>query len=409
MNIKLVTCLAAVIFFSSCGNKGSGVVAKNAALVPGTMTVPPTKPIVNVYLENSVSMFGYINSGNDFDRSISSIITNIKVSGLADSINLFYINSRTFKQNVDIPTFIRRTNTHNAQTWPGNKGRTDMCALFDTVLSNVSNGSISIFVSECIFSPGKGEDAKRYLGAQKDCITMTVNQKLKSQNLAFIVYRMISDFSGSYFDCQDNPTIINDKRPYFIWIIGEQKEVALFKQKIPVSKIEGQFENSYTISKSENNNSYAVQLNPTIGEFERSNPTSIKKVKKDRDSGKFMFSIAVNFSSLLVDESYLTDSQNYNWGNPNYNIEISKKRTGSFTHLIKVYTTAKIISPTILTIQLKNNIPSWVDAYSDETCENITSVGMIQKTYGLKQIIQGIYAAYNYEDEVLTAIKISIN
>lgn len=411
MNKTLINLLAIVLLLSTCSNerKRGNTHAANVSTYPNPAIVSQAKPIVNVYVENSGSMFGYISTGNDFDRSISSLLTSVKVSGYSDSINLYYINSRTFKQNVDIPTFIRRTNLHNAQTWPGNLGRTDLCALFDTVTSNVKDNTISIFVSDCIFSPGRGVVASRYIGAEKDCITLTINQKLRSHNLAFVVYRLLSEFRGEYFDCQDNVTRINNQRPYFIWIIGKREHIAAFKQKIPTNKIEGQLQNSYTIFKSESNNSFAVQLNPKIGSFDRTNPTTIKKTKRDNNSGKFMFSVGVDFSSLLVDETYLTNPKNFKLNNPNYSIEIIKKQMGNHTHLIRVTTTANIISPTRLTIQLKNNIPDWVEEFSDETCTNINSNGMMQKTYGLKQIVNGIYAAYNYNDDILSEIIININ
>ena len=368
-----------------------------------------TKTIVNIYVENSGSMFGYIKTGNDFDRSISSLLTSIRVSDYSDSINLFYINNKTYKQNVDIPTFIKNINIHNAQTWPGNLGRSDMCALFNTVASSVKENTISIFVSDCIFSPGNGVNAKNYIGAEKDCITLTINQKLKSLNLAFVIYRLLSSFHGNYFDCEDSPTQINDVRPYYIWLVGEKDNIAEFNKRVSKDKIEGQLKNSFTIFKSNSKTSYAVQLGPKIGDFERTNPTSIKKTKKDSDSGKFMFSVGVDFSSLLVDDSYLTISKNYFVSNPNYSVEIIKKPMGNHTHLLKITSKANILSPTKLTIQLKNNIPQWIEDFSDESCTNIKSEGMMQKTYGLKQIVQGIYAAYNYKDDVLAEISININ
>ena len=411
MNKTLINLLAIVLLMSACSNerKRGNTLATNVSTYPNPAIVSHAKPIVNIYVENSVSMFGYISTGNDFDRSISSLLTNIRVSDYADSINLFYINSKTFKQNVDIPTFIKGINIHNAQTWPGNLGRTDLCALIDTVTSNVKDNTISIFVSDCIFSPGRGVYASRYIGAEKDCITLTINQKLRSHNLAFVVYRLLSEFRGEYFDCQDNVTRINNQRPYFIWIIGKREHIAAFKQKIPTNRIEGQLQNSYTIFKSDSNVSYAVQLNPKIGSFNRINPTTINRTRRDNNSGKFMFSVGVDFSSLLVDETYLTNPKNFKLSNPNYSIEIIKRRMGNHTHLVRVTTTANIISPTRLMIQLKNNIPDWIDEFSDETCTNINSNGMMQKTFGLKQIVHGIYAAYNYKDDILSEITININ
>lgn len=409
MKKTIIILFTIVLFLPACGNnRKSKTIISSSDTDSKQVIVEKTKPIVNVYVENSGSMFGYIRNGNDFDRSISSLYTSIKVSDFSDSINLFYINSRTFKENADISTFIRNTNIHNTTNWPGDLTRTDMCTLFDMVTSAVNNNVISIFVSDCIFSPGN-EDANKYIGAQKDCITLMINQKLKRLNMAFVIHRLLSSFQGNYFDCEDRPTQINGVRPFYIWVVGSREIIAEFNQKVSKDKIEGQLKNSFTIFKSDSKTSYAVQLGPKIGDFERTSPTSIKKTKKDNDSGRFMFSVAVDFSALLVDDSYLIKPHNYFISNPNYSIEILKKPMGKHTHLIKINSTAKIISPTKLTIQLKNIIPKWVDEFSDESCANIKSEGMMQKTYGLKQIVQGVYAAYNYEDDVLAEISININ
>lgn len=409
---KLLLKIFIISILFSCKEKAASTNSSNS-ISPKVKTEYPlnntnTSRVVNVYVENSGSMFGYISSGNDFDRSVSSLLTNIRVSDYADSINLFYINSKTYKQNLNIPTFIRNTNIHNATNWPGDLTRTDMCALFDVVTSSVNKNAISIFVSDCIFSPGN-EVATKFLGAEKDCITLKINQKLESQDLAFVVYRLLSIFQGNYYDCEDRPTQIKDERPYFIWIIGTRENISSFNEKVPKDKIEGQLKNSFTIFKSDSKTSCAVQLGPKIGDFERTSPTSIKKTRKESDSGKFMFSVGVDFSSLLVDDTYLKNPKNYKISNPNYSIEILKRPMGNHTHLIKITSTSNILSPTKLTIQLKNYIPQWIEEFSDESCANIKSAGMMQKTYGLKQIVQGIYAAYNYENNVLAEVSININ
>ena len=55
------------------------------------------KPIVNVYLENSGSMFGYVNGLTEFEESVYSYLSDICLSGI-DSLNLYYINNRIIPQ-----------------------------------------------------------------------------------------------------------------------------------------------------------------------------------------------------------------------------------------------------------------------------------------------------------------------
>ncbi|MDD2475326.1 MAG: hypothetical protein PHI32_05385, partial [Dysgonamonadaceae bacterium] len=66
-------------------------------------------------------------------------------------------------------------------------------------------------------------------------------------------------------------------------------------------------------------------------------------------------------------------------------------------------------SPTKLSIQLMNIIPNWIDQYSDDSCTHITTEGMMEKTYGLKQLVDGIYSAFNYNNDVLSEINLNIN
>lgn len=406
MKRNIFILFALSILLVGCGSKTDSTEKEGEAVA---IAKPKIKPTVNFYVENSGSMFGYVTkkSGNDFDSSLSSLLTQIIVSEYTDSLNMFYINSKIFKRDVDIPVFIKEiTRTNQFQ---GNLGSTDMCQLFETITSTVDDKNVSIMVSDCIFSPGNGVNAMNYIGAEKNCITLKLHEKVKNQDLAFVVYRMISNFNGTYYDCEDYRTNIDDDRPYFIWIVGTKENIAEFNKKGIEDKIEGRLENSYTIFNSDDKPSYAVQFSPTIGSFDHGGPSKITKAKPEGESGLFMFTVAVDFSSLLLDDDYLTNADNYNVRIPNYNIEIMRKQIGKYTHEIRVNTSSKYISPVKLSIQLKNNIPSWIEEYSDDACTHINTDGMMEKTYGLKHLVDGIYSAYNFKNDVLAEITIDIN
>lgn len=407
MRRNIFILFALSVLLVGCGGPTSGTTEGEEE----TITKPIIKPTVNFYVENSGSMFGYVTdgSGNDFDRSLSSLLTQMTVSGYTDSLNMYYINSDTFYRDVESPTFIREiTRTNQFQ---GNLGSTDMCALFETITSTVDKKNVSIMVSDCIFSPGKGVIAKNYIGAEKDCITLKLHEKVKNQDLAFVVYRMISNFKGIYYDCEDNRTNIDNDRPYFIWIVGTKENIRRFNDKGIEAKIEGRLANSYTIFNSDDKTSYAVQYNPKIGDFKRDSPHKISKAKPDSYAKKLLFTVSADFSSLLVDNDYLTDPSNYLISNPNYDIKIEPNTNSksSFTHDIRISTESNIITKATLSIKLINQIPSWIEQYSDEACTHIKSEGMMEKTYGLKHLVDGIYSAYNFQNNVLTELKIEIN
>jgi hypothetical protein len=62
-----------------------------------TMHVGNPKPVVNVYMENSGSMFGYVDGLTEFEASVYSYLSDIANTS-TDSLNLFYINSRIIPQ-----------------------------------------------------------------------------------------------------------------------------------------------------------------------------------------------------------------------------------------------------------------------------------------------------------------------
>src|SRR5690554_3564976 len=109
MNKAFIFLFSALMFLIGCRNerdsKNKNTSMKDSVAV--TLVEQSPKPIVNVYIENSGSMFGYVTDGNDFDRSLSSLLTQMTVSGYTDSLNMHYINSEIFYRDVKISTFIK--------------------------------------------------------------------------------------------------------------------------------------------------------------------------------------------------------------------------------------------------------------------------------------------------------------
>jgi len=90
---KLLLCVLAIAFAISYGCNGNKRPPKPDPIDKETIdTTPRVRPNVNVYVENSGSMDGYVKGATEFENIIYSYLSDIKISGLADSLNLFYIN-----------------------------------------------------------------------------------------------------------------------------------------------------------------------------------------------------------------------------------------------------------------------------------------------------------------------------
>ena len=126
--------------------------------------------------------------------------------------------------------------------------------------------------------------------------------------------------------------------------------------------------------------------------------TSVTNARLDGNSNKFTMQLGVDFSDLLVEDSYLTNVNNYQLSNHNYNLtSIQRRLIGNSTHVLYLET-KKPVNQTELIISLKNQaIPDWISNLNNEDCNRIFSD--LDKTYGIEKIIDGIYNGYKSDND----------
>lgn len=379
---------------------------------------------VNVYLENSASMDGYVEGVTDFEYSIYEMLGNLKTNDLVGSLNLNYINNTIpfSKENAlapDIEDFIKKLNPTTFKKKGGDRSQSDLSSIIKRVLSKTDNTNVSILISDFVFSPGSGAKAEEYLNTQKVSIRINLTQKIQTQNLAVAIYQLQTNFSGYYYDLNNKPTHFNGKRPYYIWIFGNEQIIGrLLKDQIirnsdPNILNKAVFTSANNIEKVE---AKVVRANK-IGDFRSEDLTGITEAKSEQ--GNFSFSVAVNFGHNLRDPSYFSDSGNYISSNPNYKIqsraltevELQSVAYKGYTHLIQL-STNKLV-PEVLSVKVISKIPQWVFKYSniDDTDINGNKIQQSQ-TFGLKHLFEGVSGAFNskpnIKDNIISEFKINI-
>lgn len=168
------------------------------------------KPILNVYLENSGSMDGYVQGVTEFEQAVYSYLSDVKISDVTDELNLFYINSNVIAQGSDIADFIEKLEPASFKAKGGNRKSSDISDVLKTILNETTDSIVSILVSDCIFSPGKGRDAEQYLVNQQIGIKSSFAEHIKRSSMAVIIYQLFSQFDGLYYNREDNPIKINE-------------------------------------------------------------------------------------------------------------------------------------------------------------------------------------------------------
>lgn len=370
-----------------------------------------TKPVLNVYLENSGSMDGYVNGGSDFASIIYRYLNHIDNSGwVNDSINLHYINSNLVPVGSDITLFSSKNLTPSSfRMMGGSRASTDISDLLKQVLIRTNNDTISMLISDMIFSPGSKVDASQYLEDQKTEIMSLFTNKVNNSDLSVIIHQLSTAFNGTYFNKIDAKSSINENRPFYIIFFGNKEylEQIPFETLLQDDLVLKHIENKYLITKEVPVN-YAVQVGSGNFVLDKKDPQkSIIKARKDKRTDKISCVVNVNFQNIMLDDLYLTDIDNYFIDN-NYQIEsIKPSALQGFTHSLKWNTV--VPQSKVLSIGLSNKIPEWVDRKNDSSGDNLFNDDAIDKTYGLKYLIEGIHEPYKKASEFYTKIEININ
>ncbi|MCX6235960.1 MAG: hypothetical protein NTY07_00145 [Bacteroidia bacterium] len=407
-----------MIFFSGC-NGQSG--RKKPLISPPTIiTTDETTPIpiYNIYIENSGSMDGYVEGVTEFEQAVYNFLVDIQNNNLTDSLNLNYINSIIIPNRPDVADFIAKLEPATFRQRGGNIASTDISQMFGAILKETNNNCVSVFISDCVFSPGNGQDAQQYLINQQIGIKRNFALKLDHNNLSTVVLQLSSKFNGKYFNRLNQPFQISAQRPYYIWLIGKHEFLTNLFDKISKASFKGGgVQNFYCAYNSEKSFDYGILNFPKLGTYERdkNSPKNkiINAIKSDKGMhiGEFQFSVGINFKYSLFDNDYIIDENNYKVPD-NYTIEVVKNNivNSNYTHIIKL--TTKSLKTENVNIKLKNKLPQWVTNINSDDDTNINAKGELNKTFGIKYLIEGIYEAYktkNNNKETFFEINISVN
>jgi hypothetical protein len=390
--------------------------AKNVGLTANDIWQPVTNMTqetfnINVYLENSASMDGYVKGVTEFENAIYNLLGDFKISGLCDSLNLNYINKTIpyQKQNAlpaDIQDFIEKLEPSVFKQRGGDRSVSDLKNILSTVLKTVNNKNAAVLISDFVFSPGKNANAQDYLNNQGVGIKIDFAEKLKEFDLSAVVIQLQSNFDGLYYDKTDKPLSFKGKRPYYVWIFGSTQQISSILNKKVLDNIKGGYSNRLVLQsiKGISEPNYKILYSPKIGSFsaKQLNAKIISDAfasKDNQNKGLFGFNVAVDFSKSLQDANYFLDTSNYILSNTKYQLKvetISDKNDASlsgFTHLLKLQTSE--LREEVLKIEIVGKTPSWVfNSTSIDDSNILNDKNEQQKTFGLQFLIEGISDAF---------------
>lgn len=360
---------------------------------------------VNVFLENSASMWGYFKGQTECEAVVAEVMVDAGYMFGDTNISFSYITDTIYPVKPDQPftKFLQRLEPKDMTT--GNYRNTQLADIFSTVIGNTKKDEISILVSDCIYSLTGGNKVD-YQATEWVLIKQAFLKALKDEDFSILINKYVSSFSGKYY--ATNPTtgsefgvrLDNVQRPYYVFMLGNYETIKDALEKVNFKDYKG-FDNDYFLTKERPNDevNYQVLTTDKVGKWQylrdgtKKGMTNCQKAKRGAHEGQFGYAIGVDNSGFIVDESYILDKNNYIIP-AHYELEVSvieDSKTG-LTHKLLMKTTE--IKEEEVQVSFKRKTPQWVyDTSSDDDSEQ--SGSELDRTYGFQYFIEGIERAYD--------------
>lgn len=381
--LGLLVLILAII--SSCGQKYY-IKVKN----PASQEALTLKPNLNIFIENSGSMNGYVQNQSDFRDDLYAYVD--RLSKEANKTNLYYINSQVIPIHENIENFFAGLNATSFKAAGGNHTQSDIVDMMKFMLNRSSNNTVTLFASDCILD--LQGNTKEFLGLKKTTLSSILSDyKVKHPGFGFRILCLESNYDGFLFPSNKSVVKVSGKRPYYIWIFGPSNLIGKLTKEVPDKIFGKHYLHSIAYS---DVSSVPNMIGKTKGNISNNGIIEIK-------SSNPKFDVYANFSRTLLDDKVLQDKRNYDLS-PFLEIESIDKinyKESRYSHIIHLRLRhASKASNTKISLK-KNSVPSWVDDLNDESGDRAKT------TCGIKSLITGIKEAFDDVNPVTIDIEIS--
>ncbi|MBA3900543.1 MAG: hypothetical protein H0X62_10090 [Bacteroidetes bacterium] len=389
---------------------------------------------INFYLENSGSMNPYTKGNTNFNRSIVNLLRDIELLSLCE-INLFAVNTEIYTLNQNLDEFITTFNKNGIPSL-GNTGDSDLNKIFENVLNNHTNGAISILITDAIYSvKGSKEKILQNLDTEVFKTRNEFINTLRKKDLGTLCLKLTSNYNGFYYPAVGGSISINQDRPYYIWIFGNNHLLKNFNIKAKVFDFPGLTDYFFSLKHEGAPTKYTILEYGigVIGDYrnEKTATYPVHTIIRSNTStrpdtrGQFGFAVAVDLSQIPLPGKNLLDKSNYRLTSNEYeiydvvkidknlpfkaseNIERIKSSQGdiSYTHILLLKTNQKHLQS--FEIELHNDVPRWVEKTGVDDDTEI--IGDTTQTFGFNRLTKGIIDAYKNVNESSKIFSIKVN
>ena len=366
--------------------------------------VTPYKPSkIKLYVENSGSMDGYMFNGSELKDAVYSYVSGLQTH--SDTTELYFVNSNAYNVKAPLHDVIYAMSPKTFHSSPGDKANTDIADIFNIVLSQLEENSVSILVTDAILDLPSGAIA--FFHTKQTQIKSIFENYLKTNpNFAIEIFRMSSRFNGKYYYTGGSVALTDQQRPYYMFVLGDKQVLSAANGIVAKSQIQHGVEDYYAYS------SY-TQV-----------PFVVMNKKKNGHGGQFDVRLQqkavpviakVDLQYTLHDEEFLKEPILYTvaFGDDSIKIKSIKElpKEPEYTHAFTLTLPANAKEGSVNLYFCPPPYPLWLEEVNDDLSD--ASVATTMKTTGIKYIIEGISdafastcvnnpAPFTYRDRVFT-------
>lgn len=366
------------------------------------------------FIENSESMFGYVNGFTEFVDVLSELSEKPMFAAENTPREFFFINGGEDLEITPIgddPALLKdKLNTKGFRC--GDYTKSNLNSMFQVALEKARQDTISILISDAIYDIGRVGAPMNALSTEGRETRSKFITRLEQGDLQTILIKLHSNFKGDYFPVSGGRIRVNQIRPFYIWIFGNTELLNKYFSEEYIESLEGYSDLARFLKFEGLNIPYQATSQKLLGRlrFDRSNKNKLIDVTPDRSGQGFQFSFAADYSQLPFSDTYFKNVDNYTCSN-DYQVkevtEIRKKIPGIIafnpTHLITVSSSKNPYGT--LDITLKNVVPDWIETTNTDVESNIQE--NTTQTFGFKFLTEAISEAYAFQNKEKNVTKFS--
>lgn len=410
MRTVYITLISCIFLFSINGLISGCKNGRNQVQVLKDSVVTKLPAQYSFYLDNSMSMDGYMDGNGSYKTLIDELLIDLS-SNPASSPKLFYVNTQAYPVSIPIAGFSQ----HPAFKDTGDRGNSKLDSIFSVIIRSSKPSNVSILITDGIYSIDKVQGQNEIESKLRSAASVTrglFNQaKVIKPYVSVCVIKCKSRYVGTYYSESNKLKLplTGQERPYYIWLFGDISYIDEIVTKLKLRQYANADVSVEDICYFQNNISdkinYQITTQGMMGKYRPDNNLKgLHDAIKDR-SGKFHFSVLADFSNLRVDNKYILDKLNYSISSGYTLFEIKRdSNNANFSYLLTLETDA--LQTGDVRIILKNKMPGWVINTSSKDDSNILAPDQLNTTFGLKYLMDALFNAYNSRDYATINVKV---